>query len=145
MLGQQSGAPFCLQHIQADAIAYMLRLDPLREVHGFVAGDNLLRGVARLLAEVLAGDDIEDDFLGYGGHDDFIVITHQDRSESLIADAQAKFTQEIASHYDEAEHERGTIESEGQKFALATLRVRSVTPADGPFYDIRSLSEAIAG
>lgn len=123
----------------------VLHLDPLREAHGFVAGANLLRGAARVLAEVLARDNVEDDFLGYGGHDDFIVITHQDRVESLIADATAQFAQEAASHYDETEHERGYIESEGQKFALATLRVRSVTPADGPFYDIRSLSEAIAG
>ena len=107
----------------------VLRIDPLREVHGFVAGDNLVRGVARILAEGLASDDIEDDFLGYGGHDDFIVITHQDRIDSLVADAQEKFAQEIASYYDEAECERGYIESEGQQFPLATLRARSVTPA----------------
>jgi len=121
------------------------KVDPLREVHGFVAGDNLVHGVARILAEVLANDDIEDDFLGYGGQDDFVIITKQTRVASLIAEAQEKFAAEVGTYYDEADCERGYVESDGQQFPFATLRARSVTPADGPFYDIRSLSEALAG
>lgn len=123
----------------------LTRMEPFREAHGFVAGDNFVRSVARILAEILARDNLEDDFLGYGGHDDFIVITHQERVDTLVADAQERFAHIIASYYDTAERECGYIEFEGHRSPLATLRVRSVTPADGPFYDIRSLSEAIAG
>ncbi len=123
----------------------ILKLDPLREAYGLSAGDKLVGAVARLLAEALAHDDIHNDFLGYGGHDDFIVITHQDRASVLEAEVRAAFEREIGAHYSATDRKRGYIEWDGQQYTLAALRVRCVTPADGPFYDIRSLSEAIAG
>lgn len=123
----------------------ILSMTAFREARGFVAGEAMVRGVARILAEALAADDIEQDFLGYGGHDDFIVITHRDRIASLQAEVQAQFEQQLHTHYGAAECEQGYIEFEGKQHPLAALRVRSITPDDGPFYDIRSLSEAITG
>jgi len=121
------------------------KLDPFREVYGFMASEKLLHDTARLIAEVLAHDEIENDFIGYGGHDDFIVITRQERTTTLEAEVRAAFAQSLAGHYGETAHAQGYIEVDGRQYALAGLRVRCVTPADGPFYDIRSLSEAIAG
>lgn len=128
----------------------ILKLDPFREAYGFMAGEKLLHSTARLLAEALAHDEIEtassfNDFIGYGGHDDFIIITHEERSATLEAEVQAAFAQSLADHYGEDVYAQGYIEIDGRQQPLATLRVRCVTPADGPFYDIRSLSEAIAG
>ncbi|HOU15271.1 MAG TPA: response regulator [Anaerolineae bacterium] len=123
----------------------ILKLEPLREVYGLNAGEKLVSAVARLIAEALARDEMHNDFLGYGGHDDFIVITHQDRAPALEAEVRAAFEREIGAHYHAADRERGYLVWDGQQVGLAALRVRSVTPADGPFYDIRSLSEAIAG
>ena len=123
----------------------VLKLDPFREAYGFMAGEKLLHSTARLLAEALTHDEIENDFIGYGGRDDFIVITHQERTAALEAEVQTAFAQSLANHYDEDACAQGYIEIDGQQHPLATLRVRCVTPADGPFYDIRSLSEAIAG
>ncbi len=123
----------------------ILKLDPLREAYGLDAGEKFIGAVARLLAEVMAHDDIHNDFLGYGGHDDFIVITHKDRAAALEAEVRAAFERESAAHYTAADRKRGYVTRDGQQYGFAALRVRSVTPADGPFYDIRSLSEAIAG
>ena len=128
----------------------ILKLDPFREAYGFMAGEKLLHSTARLLAEALAHDEIEtassfNDFIGYGGHDDYIIITHQEHSAMLEAKVQAAFAQSLADHYGEEIYAQGYIEIDGREQSLATLRVRCVTPADGPFYDIRSLSEAIAG
>lgn len=120
-------------------------LEPFREVYGFMAGDNLLQGTAQVLAESLAHDEVEDDFLGYGGHDDFIVITRQSRAAALVAEVTAQFDRDIGTYYGFLEREQGYIAYEGKRYPLAALRVRMVTPADGPFYDIRSLSEALAG
>jgi PleD family two-component response regulator len=124
---------------------HILKLDPFREAYGFVAGEKLLRSTARILAEALVHDEIENDFIGYGGHDDFIIITHQERSAALEAEVQVTFAQSLANHYSEEAYAQGYIEIDGREQPLASLRVRCVTPADGPFYDIRSLSEAIAG
>ena len=57
----------------------------------------------------------------------------------------AKFEEKIGSYYGFFEREKGTIEFEGREYPLADLRVKCITPADGPFYDIRSLSEELAG
>jgi len=123
----------------------VLKLDPLREVYGLNAGEKLLGDVARLLAETMAHDEIHNDFLGYGGHDDFIVITQKERAADLEAEVRAGFAPVADACYSDADRERGYLAWNGQQHPLATLRVRCVTSADGPFYDIRSLSEAIAG
>ena len=120
-------------------------LNPFREVYGFMAADDLLRGTARIIAAALARDDVEDDYLGYGGRDDFIVITHQSRAEGLIEEVLEQFNLEVGAHYGFLERQKGEIEYEGETYPLAVLRIRQVTPEDGPFYDIRSLSEALAG
>ena len=123
----------------------ILNLTPFREVHGFMAGDDLLRGASRLMAEALGRDDVEDDYLGYGGHDDFLVITSQGRVEGLVSEVIAHFEEEVGSHYSFFERQQGFIEFEGRQYPLASLRTSKVVPHDGPFYDIRSLSEALTG
>jgi PleD family two-component response regulator len=120
-------------------------LDPFREVYGFVAADNLLSGTAGMLAEALARDDIADDFLGYGGRDDFIVITEARRADELVAEVRAQFEMEVGNYYGFMERARGAVEVEGETYPLASMRVRKVLAGEGPFYDIRSLSEALAG
>jgi len=123
----------------------IINMEPFREVYGFMAGADLLRGIARVLAEALAHDAIEQDFLGYGGRDDFIVVTLQEHAEALEKEVHVKFEEEIGSYYGFFERQRGSIEFEGKEHPLASLRVQGITPADGPFYDIRSLTEALAG
>ncbi len=124
---------------------HVIALEAFREVHGFQAAGDMLRGVAAILAESLAHDDVQDDFLGYVGRDDFIAITHKTRAQSMREEVVAKFQQEIGTHYDFLERDQGFILVDGERAPLASLRIRSITPADGPFYDVRSLSEALSG
>jgi len=123
----------------------LVHLNPFRELHGFMAAEDMLRGVTRILAEALGRDVRKDDFLGFGGNDDFIIVTHRDRAQVLENDVTTQFQREVGSHYDFRERERGYIVVNDEKIPLASMRVRCVTPADGPFYDIRSLTEALAG
>jgi DNA-binding response OmpR family regulator len=120
-------------------------LVPFREAYGFMAGDDLLRMTARIIAAALGRDDVEDDFLGYGGQHDFIVVTTPDRAAKLTAEVVAQFDEGIGSHYDMPDRERYSLDRQGETHALASLDVHRVTPEDGPFYDIRSLSEALSG
>lgn len=120
-------------------------LDWLRESYNRQTGDDMLRGIARILAEALNQDAVEDDFLGYGGQDDFIIITHQDRAQSLEAEVQNDFEKALNSYYTTSDCEQGFVTYKGQDYPLATLRVQTVTPHNGPFYEIRSLTEALSG
>ncbi len=123
----------------------ILHVGPFRDGYGFLAGQELLRGAARIMAEALGDTDTQMDFLGYLGNDDFMVIIGQDRAEAFEAEVRRQFDNENGSHYSFFDREKGYIEVEGEEYPLASLRVLRVTPEDGPFYDIRSLSEAIAG
>jgi PleD family two-component response regulator len=124
---------------------HVRNLDPFREVHGFMAGDDILRATARILAEALGRESAEEDFIGFGGHDDFIVIIDADRAERLRKEVQSEFEEVVRAFYGFMERERGTIEFEGEQYPLAELTVQTVVPEDGPFYDIRSLTEVLAG
>lgn len=124
---------------------HVRNLDPFREVYGFMAGDDILRTTARMLAEALGRESIEEDFIGFGGHDDFIVITNADRADELQERVQTAFEEAIGSFYSFIERERGTIEFEGEQYPMARLTVHTVVSKDGPFYDIRSLTEVLAG
>ncbi len=124
---------------------HVRNLDPFREVYGFMAGDDILRATARILAESLGRESVEGDFIGFGGHDDFIVITEADLADGLREKVQAAFEDAIGSFYGFMERERGTIEFEGEQYPLARLSVQTVVSEDGPFYDIRSLTEVLAG
>lgn len=123
----------------------MMHVDAFREANGFAAGDDLLRATGQIIAKSLGEDVIEDDFLGYGGHEDFIIITEQGRVEGLQTEISAAFSEEVGAHYSFFDRERGYLDIEGKQYPLASLRVTQVLPSDGPFYDIRSLSEALAG
>jgi DNA-binding response OmpR family regulator len=119
-------------------------LDPLRKVVGQSTGSTLLRSTAQMLAEALSHDAIEDDFLGYGGRDDFIVITHKDRVASLRSEVEKNFDQALRTVYTDGDMTRQTLTSEGQEYQLPVLKIQMVTPQQGPFYDIRSLTEALS-
>ncbi len=123
----------------------LLHLDALRDLNGFMAVDELVRASTRILAEALSHDSIANDFLGYGGNNDFIVITEKARAASLIEEVEQAFKKELKSHYKEEEYARGCILVDGEESPLVEMRVRCITPDDGPFYDIRSLTEALSG
>jgi DNA-binding response OmpR family regulator len=124
---------------------HVANMEPFREAYGFQAATDLLRDVARLLSVALSDDDVVDDFLGYTGSDDFIVITEQGRAPSLEQEVRSKFEKIVSRHYGFKERVQGFVKVDGSRAPLASLRIRRITPDDGPFYDIRSLSKALVG
>ncbi|MFP4344051.1 MAG: response regulator [Anaerolineales bacterium] len=120
-------------------------LEAFREVYGFQAANDFLRDMGRILAEVLNKDAVVNDFLGYTGHDNFIVVTKQSRAAQFKDEVQQAFNEEVEKHYGFIERRQGYLEVDGERTPLASLRIWEITPADGPFYDIRSLSEALVG
>jgi GGDEF domain-containing protein len=122
----------------------ILHLDQLQDAYSRQSSNDMLRATARLLAESLNKDAVEDDFLGYGGRNDFIIITQPDRVHKLKDDVERGFKEIVRTYYTADDLKRGYIKYKDEVSPMATLSVECVSPSDGPFYDIRSLSEALA-
>ncbi len=124
---------------------HVRHLGAFREVYGFQAASDFLRGLGRIIAEMLDQNALDDAFLGYAGNDSFIVITEEAHADELEAQVQQAFAQEVERHYGFMERMQGYVVVDGEQSPLASLHVSRITPQDGPFYDIRSLSEALGG
>jgi PleD family two-component response regulator len=119
--------------------------EPFKEVHGFVAGDDILRFVAIILTESVDELGTVNDFIGHIGGDDFILITTTEKAEALRQRLVKRFQAEVGTFYSFREKERGFMmvqDADGneRKVPLMSLAV-GVVP-EGPFTDIREITEA---
>jgi PleD family two-component response regulator len=124
-------------------------LDVFNEVYGFVAGEEVLRFTGMLLNEVIDEHGTPEDFVGHISGDDFIVITQQ----SLVGDLKEKiverFSANVGTHYDFKSRMQGylvTQDDQGNdvQVPLMSLMIGTLTADDGPFTDIREITEAAA-
>jgi len=117
------------------------------DLYGFLAGEEVLRFAAHQFGEAMDRLGTADDFLGHSSADNFILITSIGKAPLLAEDMAGNFNEEIKTHYSFRERERGTIVislSDGteKEVPLMTLNIHTITAADGPFSDIRELTQA---
>ncbi len=125
------------------------RFNAFVDVYGFVAGEEVLRFTAMALGGAVDSAGTSNDFIGHIGGDDFIIITDKDRVEPIIGDLKERFDAEVGTHYDWQTREQGYMvvyddAGNEKKVDLMSLAVGVVTVDDGPFYDIREITEAAA-
>jgi PleD family two-component response regulator len=124
-------------------------LDAFNEAYGFVAGADVLRFVAMILNEAVEEKGSMESFVGHIEGDDFIIITEQEHAQEIAAFIQNRFDEEIGAFYSFRDREAGhiTIENakgEEQHKDLMSLAVGVITEEQGPFSDIRQITEAAA-
>ncbi len=124
-------------------------LEAFNEVYGFVAGDEVLRFTALLLNRAVERHGTPDDFVGHVGGDDFILMTRTASLEALRDEIIEQFNKDVATHYDFITRKKGYLVVENasgtaMKVALMRLLIGTLTDADGPFTDIREITEAAA-
>jgi GGDEF domain-containing protein len=119
-------------------------IDPFREKEGFLAADEVLRDLAQMLGETVDEFGTPNDFIGHRGGDDFLVITTSENGPVIRDRVVARFDAGVGTHYNFMDRERGHISVDGKEFPLMSLAVGMVTPADGPFSDIREITEVAA-
>jgi diguanylate cyclase (GGDEF)-like protein len=124
-------------------------LETFNDVYGFVAGDDVLRFTAMILGEVVDELGTGADFIGHVGGDDFVVISGRANGPDIQERVATRFDREVLAFYSFRDRERGWLEvrdPEGsvQKRPLMRLAVGLVTSDDGPFSDIRELTESAA-
>jgi len=105
-----------------------------KDEYGFVAGEEVLRFTGLVMGRTVDSAGTANDFIGHIGGDDFIVITEQGLVESVVEELSRRFDAEIETHYPWQARQKGV--------ELMKLSVGVITTDDGPFYDIREITEA---
>lgn len=113
--------------------------------YGFLAGEEVLRFAAQVLAQVVEQVGAHQDFLAHAGGDNFIIVTTPDRAEALRGALAERFAAGVRMHYSFREREQGyllvkTAESE-ERVPLMTLHTQMITSQQGPFYDLVELTQ----
>jgi len=124
-------------------------LDAFNEAYGFVAGEDVLRFVGMVLNGVVDELGTLDDFIGHIGGDDFIITTSASKVDVLREEIVERFNKAVGTHYDFMTRMQGYLVVEDDmgnevRVPLMTISVGSLTAEDGPFTDIREITEAVA-
>ncbi|MFO7742577.1 MAG: response regulator [Anaerolineae bacterium] len=124
-------------------------LDAFNEVYGFVAGEEVLRFTAMVLSQTVDSVGTRHDFIGHVGGDEFIVVTERETVSPIARELELRFRSRVGTHYDWQARERGHLILEDEqgnveKADLMALAVGVTTADDGPFADIREITEAAA-
>jgi diguanylate cyclase (GGDEF)-like protein len=119
------------------------------EAYGFLAGEEVLRFAAQLFGQVVDQLGTPDDFIGHSGGDSFIIIGTPGSMDALATELCTRFKEGVKMHYSFREREQGYLvvrDADGneQHAPLMMLSTRLITSADGPFADIRELTQALA-
>jgi len=123
----------------------IVNMQPFIDAYGFVAGDEVLRFAALTIGEAVDKYGTVDDFIGQATSEAFVVITYSEKASLIIDEIQARFAEAIGSHYNFLDSERGGIAlADGTVAPLMHLAAGAVTDDDGPFSDIREITEAAA-
>ncbi|MEE8389377.1 MAG: response regulator [Anaerolineae bacterium] len=104
-----------------------------KDEYGFVAGEEVLRFAAMIMGRTVDSLGTPNDFIGHIGGEDFWIVAEKDLVEPITEDLCRRFDAEIGTHYDWKARQEGN---------LMTLAIGVVTVDDGPFYDIREITEA---
>lgn len=99
------------------------------DVYGFVRGDEAIRLVASTLQNAIRFGGEEDDFVGHIGGDDFILVSHPNRAESLARVVATAFDRDVRALYDTADLERGWITTTDRRGAVSVYPVMSLSLA----------------
>ncbi|MBX0327270.1 response regulator [Oscillochloris sp. ZM17-4] len=117
------------------------------QFYGVMVGENVLKFTALLISDVVGRHGVSGDMVGQmvaGPY--FVLITSTVPSGGIYQELADRFDADIPLHYDYHDRERGGLEVDGddgqvRRFPLMSLSVGVLTSADGPFRDIRELTE----
>ena len=114
-------------------------------IYGFVAGDDALKTIGMILSDVLNERGSSDDFLGHVGGAEFMFTTAPEGVKAIAEGAIIRFDRDIPLLYSYQDRKMGHMVvqdgARSKQVPLMSLSVGVITNAQGPFTDIRELSE----
>ena len=123
--------------------------DDFKEAYGFPAGNEVIRFMALMLADVVNALGTPDDFIGHPGNDNFVIITYAADAEKVQTRLGDRFSEEVKQHYSFIDRERGYIlvsatSGQEKQVELMSLAIGTVSTKTHQFSDIREITEMAA-
>jgi DNA-binding response OmpR family regulator len=123
--------------------------EAFKEAYGFVASDNILRFTAMLIGEVIDEYGTINDFVGHTGNDHFVILTSDDCSAVIREKLIQRFSEEILTHYNYIDRQKGYIQYSGnggrtEQSPVISIGIGAVSPSEHEFTDIREITELAA-
>lgn len=131
----------------AIAVLHINGFETFTQSYGSVVGEDVLKFTALLLNEAVTDLGGADEFVGQMVvGPDFVITSTPEKIKLITERLLARFDEEIGLHYNFRHRKQGYIEIPddmgGTRNApLMSLSIGVLTNQDGPFYDIRELSE----
>lgn len=129
------------------ALVHINGFETFTQSYGSVVGEDVLRFTALLLSEVVNEMGGPEDFVGQMVvGPDFVVTSTLERTRAICERLIIRFDDEIGLHYNYKHRKQGYIEVPDEhgkirQVPLMSISIGVLASQDGPFYDIRELSE----
>jgi PleD family two-component response regulator len=127
----------------------LMNFDAYRTAYGDSSGDDVLRFAADLILQTVDESGGPDDFIGYPGGDNFVLLTEESRAAQLEAQLKNRFAQALPAKYSYVDQQRGYIlvrNASGveTRVPLIRLAVAGIHSSQHNFTDVRQLTELAA-
>ncbi|MEI8306039.1 MAG: response regulator [Chloroflexales bacterium] len=129
------------------ALLHINGFETFTQLYGSVVGEDVLKFSALLLNEVINDLGGHEDFVGQMVvGPDFVVTSAPEQFKAICERLITRFDEEIGLHYNYKHRKQGFIEIPDdtggiRQVPLMSISIGVLTSQDGPFYDIRELSE----
>lgn len=124
------------------------QFDAFTQGYGAVSGEEVLKFMALLVNEIVGELGQPEDFAGQMSTGaEFILISTPETSRAIAKQIAERFDAEISLHYNYRDRKNGAMklaDAEGneQNVAFMSLAIGVLDDTQGPFYDIRELTES---
>jgi DNA-binding response OmpR family regulator len=131
------------------AQAHINGFELFTQAYGAVVGEDVLKFTALMLNEVINELGTPDDFIGQMVvGPDFVVTSKPENLRAIVSKLCERFDAEIGLQYNYKDRRNGYIvvndeHGNPKQVPLMSLSIGVLTSDDGPFYDIRELSETV--
>jgi diguanylate cyclase (GGDEF)-like protein len=112
--------PFAVLYLDLD------NFKTYNDKYGFVRGDRLIQGTARMLQDAVMAFD-QDGFVGHVGGDDFVAVVLPDTAEDVATRVCERFDQDRSLYYEDEDLERGFVRMEDRKGVEQDIPLVSVS------------------
>ncbi len=136
----EAGVPFFVCYCDLD------NFKPFNDVYGYRKGDDMIQLCGEILSDVC---DIERDFIGHIGGDDFIILFQSQDWQTRCLDALARFDAMSSGFFSEEHRREGGVTTQDRRgervFApLTSLSIGAVPVLPGAYGSHHEISEAAA-